>query len=227
MNIKKITTYTLGAIGTMALSTGFAVTAIDANKCVGEAARDAGFVLDNVKALFNQGHSSATFDAMETSYNGFVKGTNASNTKAGLVFSNFGVENGAPTNYIYVAYLGKSCGGASNTKMVCHLKHTDADTPQQEFGTSTTLNASFSRHGFYMDCIMCSGVVLAATGYEAAASASSDLAVQELAKSASTGLASAVSGSPRHGVILSSTVSTWSAGSEACSKAPFATSGGT
>jgi len=221
MKVKQIVTLSVAAVGALGMSSTFAATTQDASACMSEALHDANFILGQVAEGYANGHSTATIDAVTTQYNAFVKGSGPSSAKSGLVYSKFGVQSGGPQNYIFVAYMGKDCGPASNTKLLCNLKVAKTDNTFANFTSGMNLT-DVRRNGFGMDCKVCSGVHLDASGDEATAPAATGFSSSDLF-GVSTALSSSLGTSETRGMVLASSTTAWASatpGPAACNEVP-------
>lgn len=189
--------------GIVATESSFAI-ATNARSCIEAATNAAGFYLAHTQNLYNEGKDDAIISNSESSLDSFSKGTDDSSTKRGLVYTKFGRDSSG--NYISTSYLGKQCGAASNTKLFCHLKKGGSNW------TDTSTAPPDPVPGFYMDCIICSGVKLNTSGAEVTAPPAVELKTNEL-RSITKALNSAISNALHHGVNMSLTASGWPSGS--------------
>jgi|GEM_PF-1229561 len=222
MKIKTLATLSLSAVAVLGVNSIYAGSTEDGLSCVENALHAASHAADEIKSLYSGGHNTATLNALEVQYNGFVKGTNASNAKDGLVYSKFGSQQGGQ-NYIFVAYMGSNCGPASDTKLFCNLKAYNTNSSSNvNFATNTVLT-NISPSSMHMSCKVCTGVELNAAGAEVAETADVGFSTTDVATEAQA-LTTILQTAQRYGNELVGTTTAWagpSPGPAACNEVNF------
>ncbi len=249
MNMKKLATLSLAAVGALAVNSSFAnivqttfanvgdasggTTVTSGQKCLSSALREAGYVLDEVKRAYNT-YNNNELDTVSAVYGNYTLAGTDSRDHQGLVYWKFGKntvgggsigvtatvagtfdDSGIDTDtYVFVAYMGRSCGVYTDTKLFCSL-YKDAAIWKSTTALPTT------RSGFWMNCQVCDAVYTSSAGgngYETTVTHTTKFRINETATRANLQKSGLINVA-KYGVHLNDNVPAWGTGA-ACSATP-------
>ncbi len=176
----------------------------NATSCIESATITAGYYLNHIQTLYNEGKDDSLLDDASSSFDGFTKGIDDSSTKRGLVYIKFGQEIG--NDYIVTAYFGLGCGVANNSKLMCHLKKDGVNWGSDSIPSPP--NPPDPPTGFSMECQLCYDVKLNSSGTEVDAPAP-DTMKESVFATIAEGTSDAINNANHYGLILSLTTSDW------------------